>query len=90
MQQIEILSPSPSATARRYAAAPQLDRFLTLDEVLSLTSMSQSTLHREIVASRFPAPIPISRQRKAWSLAEVAAWQRDKRAAPRRAEESAA
>lgn len=49
-------------------------QLLTRDEVLKLTTLSPSTLYREIRAGHFPEPMKISGQRVAWSADLIAAW----------------
>lgn len=49
-------------------------QLLTREEVLKLTTLSSSTLYREIRAGRFPEPFEISNQRVAWSADLIAAW----------------
>lgn len=49
-------------------------QLLTRDAVLKLTTLSPSTLYREIRAGRFPEPLKISGQRVAWSADLIAAW----------------
>jgi prophage regulatory protein len=51
-----------------------VDRFLAKPEVLRITGFSAATLWREVKAKRFPAPIPISAQRKGFLESEVRAW----------------
>lgn len=55
----------------------RLDRFLREQEVLEVTSLSRSTLWREIKAQRFPRPVPISAGRVGWRESMIAAWQQD-------------
>lgn len=43
-------------------------------EVLERTSLSKSTLYREIAAGRFPEPLRISPNRVAWPVAVIASW----------------
>jgi prophage regulatory protein len=50
------------------------DRFLAEPEVLRIAGFSASTLRREIEANRFPAPVPISANRKGFLESEIRAW----------------
>ncbi|WP_296250362.1 helix-turn-helix transcriptional regulator [Pseudomonas sp. UBA4194] len=52
-----------------------LDRFLREREVLGATSLSHSTLWREIKRGNFPRPVPISAGRVGWRESAIAAWQ---------------
>ena len=51
-----------------------VDRFLPKPEVLKITGFSAATLHREVKAKRFPAPVSISTHRKGFLESEVRAW----------------
>lgn len=48
--------------------------FLPLPEVLRRTSLSRSTLYREIGRGRFPKPYSISVGRVAWLKSDIDAW----------------
>jgi prophage regulatory protein len=50
-----------------------LERLLTLTEVLRLTSLSRATIYRNVGLGLFPAPIRISRNRSGWRLSELMA-----------------
>lgn len=56
---------------------PKLDRFMREREVLEATSLSHSTLWREIKRGNFPRPVPISAGRVGWRESIIAAWQQD-------------
>lgn len=58
-------SQQPMATGARLIAGP---------EVQARTSLSRCTIWRLVRAGRFPAPVQISAQRVAWSVAAVDAW----------------
>lgn len=47
-------------------------------EVTELTTLSRSSIWREVKANRFPQPVSISPSRFAWPLAEVQAWLSDR------------
>jgi prophage regulatory protein len=71
--------------AARASAAPleplSLDRFLTLHDVMDLTSLSRGTIYKLIGEGKFPKGIPIARQRVAWSARDLAKWQHQQRGA---------
>jgi prophage regulatory protein len=51
------------------------DRFLTLRDVIKLTSLSRATLYKNIKMGRFPRPIPLTPGgRVGWRATEVEAW----------------
>ncbi|MGZ5918342.1 MAG: helix-turn-helix transcriptional regulator, partial [Hyphomicrobium sp.] len=50
------------------------DGFAGLKSVLELTSLSRSTLYREIAGGRFPKPHKLSLGRVGWLRSEVEAW----------------
>lgn len=80
---IEILS---EETHREFPTAPStcpeapgLDRFLSLHDVMRLTSLGKTAIYARISRGQFPRPIPLSRTKVAWSSREIAGWQRDLR-----------
>lgn len=63
-------------TARRGAQAPpELDRFLSLQEVMRLTTLAKATIYRRISHGTFPRSITLSRTKVAWSARDIAQWQ---------------
>ena len=56
------------------------DRLIQVKEVIRLTSVSRTQLHRLVKAGSFPRPCKIGSARKAWSLQEVRLWIADRRA----------
>ena len=56
-----------------------LPRYLTWPEVISWSSLSRSTLRREIAASRFPAPETLSPGREAFRVDKLREWQEGRR-----------
>ncbi len=54
-------------------AAPPL-RLIAIKEVLMLTSLSRSSLYREISAGRFPIAVYLTKQRRAWVESEIISW----------------
>nr|WP_109787227.1 AlpA family phage regulatory protein [Pseudomonas sp. OV226] len=53
-----------------------LDRYLREAEVLRVTSLSHSTLRREVKAKRLPSQVRISPGRVGWRASEIAIWHR--------------
>lgn len=56
------------------------DRLIQVKEVIRLTSVSRTQLHRLVKAGSFPRPCKIGAARKAWSLEDVRRWIADRRA----------
>lgn len=56
------------------------DRLIQVKEVIRLTSVSRTQLHRLVKAGSFPRPCKIGSARKAWSLQEIRLWIADRRA----------
>lgn len=56
-----------------------LPRYMTWPEVISWSSLSRSTLRREIAASRFPAPETLSPGREAFRVDKLREWQEGRR-----------
>ncbi len=50
------------------------DGFADIKRVLEQTSLSRSTLYREIARGRFPKPHKLSLGRVGWLRSEVGAW----------------
>lgn len=67
-------SPHPVSKVREV-----LPRYLTWPEVISWSSLSRSTLRREIAASRFPAPETLSPGREAFRVDKLREWQEGRR-----------
>jgi prophage regulatory protein len=59
------------------------DRLIQVKEVIRLTSVSRTQLHRLVKAGSFPRPCKIGAARKAWSLEEVRRWIAERRAESR-------
>ena len=59
----------------------ELDRFLSRAEVRKLIGLSSTTIWRESRAGRFPSPVTLSPNRKAFRAHDVAAWIRARVAA---------
>lgn len=52
----------------------QPDPLLTLRDVQRITTLSRSSVLRFVAAGRFPKPIHLSANRRAWRAAEVQEW----------------
>jgi prophage regulatory protein len=50
------------------------DKFLSLPDVLSRTSLKRSTVYERIKLRSFPSPISLGGRRVAWLESEVDAW----------------
>lgn len=59
-----------------------VEGFLSRAEVRELTGLSATTIWREIRAGRFPEPVALSPNRKAFRASDIAAWARDRSAKP--------
>ena len=53
---------------------PQL---LNITKVIEATSLSRSSIYRDVKAGTFPAPVRLKRRRVAWRAADIAAWSAD-------------
>jgi prophage regulatory protein len=73
----------PRMVPEAIAAAPELDRFLSLDDVKRITTLGKTAIYARIGRGQFPRPIPLSRSKVAWSARDLAQWQQDQRSAPR-------
>jgi len=56
-----------------------LPRYLSWPEVISWSSLSRTTLRREIAAARFPAPDTLSPGREAFRVDKLREWQEGRR-----------
>ena len=74
---------TPSLTDRPKSEreAHEINRLLSPAEVRRITGMSSTTLWRERRAGRFPRPITLSPNRKAFLMQDVEAWIRGRVAA---------
>ncbi len=50
------------------------ERFLSLKEVLKVTSLGKSTIYEMIQRGDFPKPVTITARRVAWVSSEIQAW----------------
>lgn len=57
--------------------------FLALDAVMAQTSLRKTTIYKLISEGRFPAPIAVAANRRAWIEAEIDAWKAARIAADR-------
>lgn len=53
---------------------PQLDRLLSLRELIDLTTLSRATIYRKVSQRSFPPPLKIGQSRVAWRESDVARW----------------
>jgi len=60
--------------------APDIAGFISRAEVCVLTSLSATTIWREIRAGRFPEPVILSPNRKAFRATDIAEWMRGRTA----------
>jgi prophage regulatory protein len=59
-------------------ATPEHCRFIRIDEVLSITSLSRSELYRRIKACSFPAQVKLAPGHSVWVQSEVDSWVADR------------
>lgn len=50
------------------------ERFLSLEEVMDISSLSESGISRQVKAGTFPASLPIGERRVGWLASEIAYW----------------
>lgn len=53
-------------------------RFIRIEEVLSITSLSRSELYRRIKAATFPAQVKLAPGHSVWVQSEVDTWVADR------------
>jgi len=58
---------------------------MTEKQVLALIPVVRSTIWKWVRRGRFPKPVKIATRQKAWYADEVAAWQREREEAGKRA-----
>jgi prophage regulatory protein len=51
-----------------------LERLIPLKEVIGITSLSKASIWRKVSDKSFPAPIAISKGRRAWRSSAVSRW----------------
>ena len=66
---------TPAALHMSAAPPTAPERFLTLRDLVQLTTLKPSRLRQMVAAGLFPAPIRVSANRIAWRSADVAQWQ---------------
>ena len=49
-------------------------QFLSVADVLNMTTFSESTLWRKVKAGTFPKPVPLSKRRVGWRESEILTW----------------
>jgi prophage regulatory protein len=62
------------AVVAEQAEEPKADRFLSWAEVHSRTTLSRSTVWRQVRNGGFPHPVRITAGRVAWRESEIEAW----------------
>jgi prophage regulatory protein len=55
-----------------------VDRYLTTNDVIELTTLSRATIERKVKAGDLPAPIYLSARRKAFRESQIRAWMASK------------
>ncbi len=53
--------------------------FITIKDVVRMTSLSKPVLYRMIQRNEFPRQVPLSPRRVAWMRSEVEAWAKSRR-----------
>ena len=69
-------------TTKDLAEEGQLTAFVSRAQVRDLTGLSATTIWREIRAGRFPEPVTLSPNRKAFRASDIDAWVRGRTAKP--------
>lgn len=54
------------------------DRFLKIDEVVGMTSISRATIYRLMDSEEFPRRVALSKGCVRWSMHEVSDWMQSK------------
>lgn len=69
------MSQATAATMRdRRAPKVQEERFIRLNEVLTICGKSRSSLYEAIKEGKFPAPIKLQGRSSAWVRSEIQQW----------------
>jgi prophage regulatory protein len=68
-------------TGEEMLAVMAADAFIRLPGVLALTGMSPANIYREMAQCRFPRPVVLGPNARAWRLSEIKAWQAERVAA---------
>lgn len=55
-----------------------MDRYLTTNDVIELTTLSRATIERKVKAGDLPSPVYISPRRKAFRESQIRAWMASK------------
>ena len=71
----------PEAKQQTAAQDPEPRRIMRLQEVRRLTSLSRSTVWREVRKGRFPQPFKLCSTSIAWYSDEIVAWIDNRRSA---------
>lgn len=67
------------ALATRPSEAPGLDQFLSLHDVMRITTLGKTAIYARIGRGEFPRPVPLSKTKVAWPARDIARWQQDLR-----------
>ena len=68
-----------STAARHQYEAVGIPQLITLPEVVGITGISKSEIHRRMKAGRFPKPVKLGSGRcTRWSIGEISAWVNDR------------
>ena len=63
----------PPCNPSHHSSEPSL--YMTIDDIVAMTTLSRSTIYRMIRAEKFPPPIkPTDGRAARWPRAEVEAW----------------
>lgn len=53
---------------------PPASDLISVQEVMAVSTLSRSAIHRAMKAGRFPASVQLTERRVAWRRSEVMAW----------------
>ncbi|MDH2997857.1 DNA-binding protein [Pasteurellaceae bacterium LFhippo2] len=53
---------------------PHKERFIKIDEVIAVTSLSETTIYRKMKAKEFPESISLGTNSKVWLESEIQQW----------------
>lgn len=55
-------------------ASPTVERLLNIRDVQGQTTLSRTTIYRQVGEGTFPSPVKIGTSRVAWRASDIAAW----------------
>lgn len=64
--------------ANEVSQQPKLQKWIRINEVMSLTSLSRPTIYRLMKAGKFPKSVTIGSKTIAWRESDLLAWQASK------------